>query len=282
MSRKLGCAFNYSGSKIRHIETINEILPKEENFNVLDVFCGGASLATNLPTSWKVTANDLESRLIAIHQMFNNNKMHSPERILKEVLNYNKHFIKDRDDIKGYQYAVETYNKTTFSTGRSSILYTLICSSFSNQLRWNESGEWNMPFGKRYLNPNMQKNLLHYLNQLKEKNITFTSEDFREFTFEEYDLVICDSPYLKTIASYNEKGGWCLKDSLALMSKLDKLHTSGGRFIMFEESWSKGVPNNILLEWMTKYNVKQIGSSSDSCNYQRKGGKTQEVIIYNY
>lgn len=290
MTKKFnGCAFNYHGSKIRHIDIIHQLLPKENNLKVLDVFCGAASLSTNLPDSWEVTANDLESRLIEIHRMFNSSSgYHSPDKQLEKVVEFNKAYIKGREDKEGYEKAVLTYNDFSSKTDqlssllKSCILYTLLCSSFSNQLRWNKEGEWNLPFGKRYCNPNMQKNLLHYLSQLGKKKIDFTSKDFREFNFKDYDVVISDSPYYNTCASYQEGGKWSFTDAINLMSKLDKYSKSGGRFIMFEELYSKGKPNTPLIEWATKYNIKQLGSSSDKSNYQRKSGRTQEVIIFNY
>ena len=284
-----GCAFNYAGSKIRHIDIIRQILPKEDNLKVLDAFCGGASLATNLPASWEVTANDLESRLVAVHNMFNSSSSyHSPSEQVEKIVEFNNTYIKGREDKGGYEKSVVAYNAFSLHEDdlsvvfKNCLLYTLLCSSFSNQLRWNSKGEWNLPFGKRYCNPNMQKNLLHYLTQLSTNKIDFTSKDFRTFNFEEYDLVISDSPYYNTCAGYNESGGWSFTDAINLMTKLDKYAEAGGKFIMFEELYSKGKANTPLIDWATKYNIKQLGNNSDKCNYQRKGGRTQEVIIYNY
>ncbi len=275
-----GCAMNYSGSKARFMQQLHSILPREDNLKVLDAFMGAGSLTTQLPESWSVTGNDVESRLVAIHQMAKGylEMFGSTEFLAKKVKAFCHGYVPTRLDKEGYLRLVHDYNNHPSPLR----LYALLCSSFSNQLRWNDQGNFNLPFGKRNYNPSMQKKLLQYLERVKVRDLTYTSKDFRDFDYSEYDLVIADCPYLNTTASYNEKGGWTLKDSVALLSRLDRQHVSGGKFIMFEEMWSKGKKNVALSEWASKYNIKQLGDNSDKCNYQRSGGRTQEVMIYNF
>ena len=272
-----GCAFNYHGSKSRFMGIVTDIIPKEDNIKVLDLFTGASSLATQLPSSWEVIANDKESRLIELHNCFKQAVINqSAEELVDFVKTYAHSYVDKAKSKEGYIKLVEDYNEDQTPLR----LYSLICSSFSNQLRWNGSGQWNLPFGNRYLNSSMEKKLLQYLTLLKEKDITFTSEDFRDLNFEEYDLVISDSPYYNTCAVYNS--GWGFKDAINLMTKLDKYSEAGGRFIMFEEFYSKGKPNTPLIEWATQFNIKQLGDNSGGSNYQRKSGKTSEVLIYNF
>jgi site-specific DNA-adenine methylase len=268
MNEWSGCAFNYTGSKARFLDEIYQILPNDDNLRVLDLFTGGGSLATQLPESWSITANDKESRLMELHSKFQQLVTGEPPVELVERLTTCAHLlISSSKDTEGYNKLVNDYNDYPQELD----LYTLLCSSFSNQLRWNSDGKWNM-----------QKKLKLYLERLAVRDLMFVSKDFREFNYSDYDLIISDSPYLKTNAAYNENGGWGLSDSVTLMSRLDKADSVNTKFIMFEELWSKGVPNKPLIAWAGKYNMKQLGSSSDSCNYQRVGGKTQEVMIYNF
>lgn len=284
---KLGCGFNYTGSKIRHKKVIDNILPKEDNIKVLDLFYGGGSLTSAFNKTWSITANDFESRIIAIHRLFKEAGL-PPEKLVSDLVKFEGTYIKGKHDKDGYLTAKDAYNSMddTFMGSpnlvKIALLYVLLCSSFSNQVRWCDKGKWNMPHGKRHFNNNMQKNLLQYITNILTRDITFTSLDFRSFDLSKWDLVISDSPYLKTTAGYNEKGRWTLKDSVNLLTKLDKYHNKGGKFIMFEESWSKGVENKLITDWMSKYNVTALGDSSSGSNYQRKGGKTCEVIIYNF
>tara|TARA_R110000850_G_scaffold1360_1_gene8015 strand:- start:38 stop:871 length:834 start_codon:yes stop_codon:yes gene_type:complete len=272
-----GCAFNFSGSKARHMSIIEGVLPKDKNLKICDVFNGGNSLGSQLPSSWSVTANDIESKTVELHQYLQHSvRLSSPEEVVVHIKSFAHSYVDKTKSKEGYSRLVSDYNKDQTPLG----LYSLICSSFSNQIRYNSSGEWNLPTGARFMNPNMEKKLLRYLELLKGKDITFTNNDFRRVNFEEYDLVISDSPYYNTCAVYNS--GWDFKDAINLMTKLDKYSEAGGRFLMFEELWSKGKPNTPLIEWATQFNIKQLGNSSDKSNYQRKGGKTQEVLIYNF
>lgn len=277
MSKFNGCALNFSGSKARHMAQVDTILPKEKDLLVLELFNGGGSLGSQLPESWHITANDIESRTIGLHQYLQlSAKLVKPEVMVARIKAFAHSYVDKTKSKEGYLRLVSDYNKFPSHIG----LYALICSSFSNQIRFNSSGEFNLPEGKRYFNPSMEKKLLQYLKLLREKDITFTNKDFREFDYKEYDLVIADSPYYHTCAVYNS--GWDFKDAISLMSRLDKHSHVGGKFIMFEELHSKGFANIPLIEWASKYNIKQLGASSTNCNYQRKQGKTQEVIIYNF
>ena len=284
---KLGCAFNYTGNKVRHKDIIDMILPKEDNLEVLDLFYGAGSMTSTLNKTWLTTGNDLEWRLVAIHKLFRNSVLSSAD-LVAELVTYGKSFIKSKNDKEGYLKARDTYNSMPdtllgeTNTGKTMLLYVLICSSFSNQLRWCDKGNWNIPHGLRWFNKNMQKNLLRYITDIRERDIMFSSLDFRKFELSGWDLVISDSPYLKTLAGYNENGGWSLKDSVALMTKLSKYSDGGGRFIMFEEQFSKGVENILLTSWMSKYNVTVLGDSSSGSNYQRGKGKTVEVVVTNF
>lgn len=279
MSEFNGCAFNYTGSKARSLSEIYKILPKEDNISCLDLFMGGGSLATQLPETWEITANDIESKLVEMHTALQGVlAFRSPAFIVESIKKFCHSYVGKTKDKTGYIRLVEDYNEDQTPLR----LYALLCSSFSNQLRWNSSGKWNLPWGNRYFNPNMEKKLLAYLENLVKRDVTFTSKDFREFDFTQYDLVISDSPYLKSVGSYNENGGWSFTDSVQLLGKLDKYAEQGGKFILFEELYSNGKSNQLLLDWVSKYNIKQLGDNSDKCNYHRKGGRTQEVIVYNF
>ncbi len=276
-----GCVMNFSGSKARHLDAIYSILPKEDGLVVLDSFMGGGSLATQLPESWLVTANDISSELVEVHEnLYQLMRKQGVVKTAEEVLSVcHSMFDKNNKNDKEHYIQVRAeYNKNPTPLG----LYGMLCASFSNQIRFGPEG-FNLPKGNRYYNPSMQAKMLAYLERISVRDITYTNKDFREFDFTNYDLVFADCPYYMTDAVYNSQGeGWTLKDSVALLSRLDRQHVSGGKFIMFEELYSKGKKNVALAEWASKYNIKQLGDNSDKCNYQRSGGRTQEIMVYNF
>jgi site-specific DNA-adenine methylase len=283
MSKKYvgDCYMNYHGSKSRFLPEVEKLLPKEDGINCLDVFTGGASLASHLPESWSVVANDKESRLVSIHKELQASLRagHTPESILEDWKMYVLGNINSSKDVEGYSVLKEQYNSSKATQPTN--LYALLCSSFSNQLRWNDSGEFNLPFGKRYFNTNMQKKMLAWLHRVAKRDIAFTSEDFMLLDFDSYDLLIVDSPYLQAKAGYNEKGGWSMKQTAMLLSKVDAYARNGGKFILFEELISNGKVNTLLTSWSKKYKHVNLGDNSKYANYQRKNDVTLEVMIYN-
>jgi len=264
--------FNWVGSKFRYLADFMEVLPKEDNMKVLDCFLGGGDLISKLPKDWEVTAIDIMPQLVEMHVAIQEGKL-TPDAIMRE-------FIKrqlSKDNEQGYLQLREEYNTLNTPQG----LYLLMTNSFNNQLRFNRNGGFNMPFGKNRssFNPRMQAKLSNYIKALGERRVFFKCGSYTEEVFNEYDLLLVDPPYLNTTATYNEQGGWGAREDEDLLLRLDNY---SGKFVYFNQLISKGVENTKLLEWASKYNTKILKDTTKTCNHQRKGGTTVEVMITNY
>lgn len=280
---KNNCWLNYHGSKGKFYEKIKHILPKEDNLSCLDLFAGGTSLSSMLPAGWNIVCNDncwdigkLQGQFLSDYK----DSGKTPEEWVKGLSE--SMAVKDRNDIRGYKDAKNQYNMLVGNTSRwerSYLFFDLVCSSFSNYIRFNDKGEWNLNFGKRYFNPSMQRKLVNWLKLMGNRDVTFNCSDWKDLELNHYDFLIVDPPYLNTCAQYNSS--WSLKDAEQLLDKVDEYTKQGGRFILFEEVLSKGIPNNLVTEWMQKYKHITLGDESTGCNYQRNKGITLEVCIYN-
>lgn len=273
-----GCYMNYSGSKWRYMREIHTLLPKALNIKVLDLFCGGAGAASHLPTTWSIVANDSEHRLTRIHSS-----------VVEEL----DLFLGIADDLvdqyrltnkneMGYKLLKECYNSISNQDPAIHVdLYLLMCHSFSNQIRFNDSGEFNLPFGKRTFNKNMRKKLIRFSGRCNERNIDFVSKDFREFNFDQYDFLFVDPPYVETTATYNEKGGWGYQEEKELLSRLKK---TSAKWMLTNQIISKGKESKLLVDFLESggYSVHILKDTTKNCNYQRKSGETVEVIVTNY
>ena len=278
MSRDNGCHWNYTGSKARFYDKIKHLLPEDEYHTCLDVFTGGNSLGSLLPDNWELTFNDKCSELINSHKRLCSQRKDTLYVLDSLCEDYNL----SKGNKEGYLELVKDYNgcKGVFDTECE--FYLLACHSFSNYIRFNDNGEWNMPFGKRTFNKNMRKKLINWKERISKKGkITWTSKDFRDIDFLEYSFLVIDSPYLMSVAAYNEKNGWTEQDSIDLLKKVDEYASFGGKFILFEEVMSNGKHNNIISEWMNKYEHVSLGDNSKGCNYQREDKVTLEVCIHN-
>lgn len=273
---------NYHGSKGKFYEQIEPILPKDDKVLCLDLFAGGTSLSSMLPDTWRIVCNDncydvgrLQAQFLSDYKDSSRTAEEWVACVASESL------VKNKSDKDSYLKLKEDYNQLKDSERweRSYVFFELVCSSFSNYIRFNEKGEWNLQFGNRYFNPSMQKKLVAWLKRMENKDVDFCYADWKHFNLSEYDFLIVDPPYLKTCAQYNSS--WTEQDTLQLLEEVDKYVEQGGKFILFEEVLSKGTPNNIIAEWMKKYNHINLGDESKGCNYQRKDGITLEVCIYN-
>ncbi|MCH7724699.1 MAG: DNA adenine methylase [Bacteroidetes bacterium] len=91
------------------------------------------------------------------------------------------------------------------------VLYVLIVFGFNNQMRFNKSGEFNLPVGKRDFNSRMREKLINFIDRIQSNNYEFIAKDFSNIkaqNIEKSTFVYADPPYLITTASYNEQGKW--------------------------------------------------------------------------
>ena len=159
-------------------------------------------------------------------------------------------------------------------------LYVLILHSFSNVNRTNDKGDFNANFGCRTLNDSTVKRFEHFKNNVR--GIEFSSASFKDLDICLNDFVYCDPPYLITDAVYNKF--WNEEREHELYDFLDNLNSDGIKFGLSNVTHHAGKQNDILIEWMQKYNVHNLdkkyllGQHTDS--YEQN--KTQEVYVCNY
>lgn len=294
---------NYTGGKYR---LLNQLLPHfPSNINTfVDLFTGGANVAIN------VNANEIRcyDKIDEIIELFNYIKNIDVDNLILSLNNIIKSFNLSSTYDNGYEFyncnatdGLSSYNKNAylelrkayndkvFESNEDKLLYfyTLIIFGFNNQIRFNKSGDFNIPVGKRDFNIRLQNKLRKFSERIQSLNISFKCCDFRDVSFENLnqdDLVYVDPPYLVTTASYNEQGGWTETDERELLNLLDRLNEAGIRFALSNVLEHKGKVNSILIEWAKKYNIHYLNFNYNNSNYQIKDktNKTVEVLVTNY
>lgn len=272
---------NYTGGKYKLLPQLLELFPKQVN-TFVDLFAGGGNVSVNVKAE-KVVFNDLMWQVPEMLQEF---KKIGVEESLRKIDGYISSYDLSKENKEGYLALRELYNK-----GKSDplMLYTLICYSFNNQIRFNNKGVYNMPFGKdrSSFNPTLREKFITFVQRLQSMEIQFSSKDFRELdldTLGENDFVYCDPPYLITVASYNENGGWGEQAERDLLAKLDTLDKAGVKFGLSNVFESKGKENIILKEWAKGYKVHYLDHTYSNCSYHKKDKQSKdiEVFITNY
>lgn len=269
-SKNYANPFNWIGSKHRYLSYLFDKLPNQEHLKVLDSFVGGGDLISKLPESWDITAGDAMKECIDLHLAIQNGTINVGS-ILKGTSRYNL----SKDNQESYLELRKEYNKNP----EPFLLYLLLTCAYNNQTRFNSSGGFNNPFGRRIFNDSMQRKLNNYQESLQERNIKFENKSFDEYDFNCYDLVLLDPPYLNTDATYNSK--WTVEIDNRLMDKIDEC-SDNTKFILFNQTVSKATNNENLINWSRKYNTTTLHDTSKGCSYNRNNIDTVEVMITNF
>lgn len=268
---------NYTGNKFKLLNQIIPVFPKVQKF--ADVFCGGLNVGINADAD-VVFANDRNKSIIEIYEYFRNNNIDDILNEIKRVINF---YNLSKTNQEGFLNLRNDYNDNKNPLK----LYMLSCYSFNNIIRFNDKSYFNTSFGKNKssFNKQIEENLLKFVNVLKNKNVIFSSKDFKDFDYENADLIYCDPPYLISDAVYNENGGgWSKQDDADLLQILDAVHQNGKMFALSNVIEHKGLANEELLEWSKKYNTIVLNKTYNNCSYnlKTKSEKTIEVLITNF
>jgi DNA adenine methylase Dam len=297
LNNYLKSPLNYTGGKYKLLKQITPMFPSNiETF--IDLFAGGCNVAVNVDAK-KIIANDISPHIIELYNYFKNNEL---QKIEDEIENIIKKYRLSNSFKYGYGHydtdsktGLANYNKESYLKLRDAYnknpkpikFYTLIIYAFNNQIRFNKSGEFNLPVNKRDFTQNMRKNLKLFVERMQKINIDFVAKDFSDLEIPKNSFVYVDPPYLASTASYNENGGWNDESEFRLLKYLDALDAREIKFALSNVLQSKGIKNDILVKWSKskKYHINYLDYSYSNSSYQTKNrdkSSTVEVLITNY
>lgn len=300
MEKFIRSPFFYVGDKYKLISQLKSYFPDHIN-TYIEPFCGGGSSFLNISAN-KYYLNDIDKYIISLHKFFYQHARNpqyifsSLEHIIEEYrlsCSFRNRTVPEelkKEHIKTY-YAI--YNKTSFLKMRKDfnktkdnllLLYLLLIYGFNHFLRFNKSGDFNLPVGNVDFNKNVVDALHNYLNFAQKKELHFSNLDFNDFlsniSFDENSFVYCDPPYLISDSEYNKL--WHGKDELNLLNLLDNLNSKHIKFALSNVFYHKGKSNDMLIEWAQKYKIIPIQSNYISYHDNSIKSNTQEVLIINY
>lgn len=286
--RQIKSPLNYIGGKSKILDQILPLFPKEID-NFIDLFAGGCNVGINVNAN-KVYFNDNLTYLIEMYQTFQENDI---DTTILHIENRIKEFQLSLTNEEGYKKMREQYNRQKNPLD----LFVLIAFSFNHQIRFNNSHEFNNPFGRERssFNASMKQNLEKFIIRLKETNLVFSNVCFNNFDFtflNNNDFVYCDPPYLITTGTYNDgKRGfkdWTDIEEKQILKILDNLDKQNIKFALSNVLEHKGKSNDILKSWVERnqtYKINFIDFHYSNSNYQtlvRDKTASIEVLITNY
>ena len=274
---------NYTGGKSKLLPQILPLFPDKVG-TFIDLFCGGCNVGSNVNAD-KVIYNDYMSQII---ELFKNWKDNNLEDTIQYIETQIEKFNLSKQNQEGFLELRKQYNE--YRDIRD--LFVLVAYAFNHQIRFNSKGEYNMPFGKdrSEYNKNMKTNLINFITRIQEQDSTFSNKSFDELNVEEFTedtFVYADPPYLITVASYNENGGWNEQMEYKLLEYLDKCTENGIKFALSNVLEMNDKSNDILKKWVEEkgYNIYHLNYTYGNCNYHKLDktvGLTDEVLITNY
>lgn len=275
---------NYVGGKYKLLPVILSYFPNNID-TFVDLFAGGLDVSINVKAN-NIIANDINKYIIDIYKFFAD----TDKKIIFTQIDYKiNEFNLSKINFDGYLKLRKQYNNEKNPLD----LFLLSCYSFNHQIRFNNSFNFNTPFGKNRssYNPKIKNNLENFIDILHQKKISFYSLDFRKINvsfLKSGDVVYCDPPYLVSTGPYNDgKRGYDSrsdKEESDLLDLLDYLHSKGIIFYLSNVLINKGLKNDLLIKWSSKYKVIHVKKSYANCNYHRNSCEcySDEVLITNY
>ena len=264
---------NYMGSKY---QVLDEIVPKINGFNnVIDIFAGGFNVGINTDCKHLVF-NDINHYVKDLIELFSREDI---AIVIKKIQHLIEKYGLEKSNKETYMKFREIYNSNEVESRSIIELYVLIQFGFQQQLRFNNSHDFNNPVGMSSFNTNTLIKIIEFNRAIRRKAVTFFSQDFNnlQFRINEDTVVYLDPPYLITLGSYNDgkRGfkGWNKELEMKLYNYIDDVVSQGGNFVLSNILQYKGHTNEILFNWLSKrdYIVKK---------YTHR--KREEILVSNF
>ncbi|WP_367297271.1 Dam family site-specific DNA-(adenine-N6)-methyltransferase [Loigolactobacillus coryniformis] len=273
---------NYIGGKYKLLPQLFQYLPKHAD-KFIDLFSGGGNVGINVNAD-TVFFNDLNSKINELFRYFQGQDPNTLiTKIQKRITDYDlsktneKNFLKFRADYNAHQNPLD--------------LYVLAAYSFNYQFRFNNSMEYNNPFGRNrsHFSESMANHLIRFVSKLNILDAHFTDYYFTDFdmsTLTKKSFVYADPPYLITTGSYNDGNrgfkNWTSTQEKELYQLLDDINDRGIHFALSNVTDHKGKSNDILKEWIKKYHVHVLNYNYKNSSHNTTALDSREILVTNY
>lgn len=216
----------WAGNKFRMLEQLHGVLPLGPR--LIDPFLGSGAVFLNTSYPGYLLA-DGNANLI---NLYNTLKSHGTSFIEDAQAMFTSY----TNEAEAYYELREEYNSSADPYRRAVLFVYLNRHCFNGLFRENQSGGFNVPFG-RYVNPKFPlEGLTEFLRRAN--NVEFLHQDFLDTMdlAKEGDVVYCDPPYAPLSATATFRNytatGFGNKDHEALASKAKELQDRGVRVIV--------------------------------------------------
>ncbi len=158
---------NYVGGKYKLLKEILPLFPDKIS-TFVDLFGGGFNVGVNVNADY-IIYNDLETHVVELLDYLSKN---DTDKLLSEIDVLIEKYNLSKENSEGFNQLREYYNEVDNSP---IVFYTMICYAFNYQIRFNQNGKYNMPFGKARssFNPSLRQKFIAFVEELHNKNTSF-------------------------------------------------------------------------------------------------------------
>jgi len=211
----------WAGNKFRIIDHISEKLP--EGKRLIEPFCGSAALFLNSSYKNYIIA-DSNHDLINLYRIL--------QKEGNEFIGFCKQFFtKENNSAEVYYHYRDEFNQTSDERLKAALFIYLNKHGYNGLCRYNQSGGFNVPFG-RYIKPYLPKDEMLFFFE-KSKKVKFLNQPFQETMkmATKGDVIYCDPPYVPLSATNSsfqyEKNGFNQHAQMELATLAEKLSHKG-------------------------------------------------------
>lgn len=293
--------FFYVGDKYKIMPQLLKLFPSDISTYV-EPFAGGGSSFLNTQAKYYLI-NDIDKYVIELHKCLSG-YADCPEAFLSKLYRiideygFSCSFRGINVPVELKKQFMKTYysqfNKTAYIRLKEKfneqqdmvILYLLLVYGFNHMIRFNASGDFNLPVGNVDFNKNVYNAILSYMSFMRNNQIEFYNLDFITFLqlvesrLDSKSFIYLDPPYLISGSEYNKY--WNEKEEKRLCDYLDELNSRGIKFGITNLIYHKGKVNQTFLEWAKKYFVYSVSSNYISFNDNTIKKSSKEVYVTNY
>lgn len=252
-----------------------------ENINTFYDLFGGSGVVSMNTNANKYVLNDLDKNVLSFYKMFKTtNSAVIIANIMQNIVEFDmlRTGVKQRtpEAVLYKAHYTQLRNKANLTKDVVDI-YSCMFYAFSQQMRFNKKGEFNMPFGNGAFTVKNEEYIKTGCDFFQKENVSIFNKNYLDFTsFNEGAFVYLDPPYLNTTATYNEGIGWNLEKEKQLYSFIEDLLRRNINFgmsnIMSDFLYAFCVDNNLNVYHFSDFNYRACGKSN----------KVDEVYISNY
>lgn len=276
---------NYIGGKYKLLPQILPLFP-DKIVTFVDLFSGGANVGINVSAD-KHVFNDMNYR---VNEMFRYFSHYTRDELVEMINKKIRQYSLSKTNKEGYLKFREDYNNDPDPLS----LYVLVSYSYNYQIRFNNSMEFNNPFGKdrSSFSQNMEKNLRAFVDKLNNIDAEFTDVFFDEYDISllsKDDFVYMDPPYLITTGNYNDGNrgfvNWGEEQEKKMYQIMDSLTNKGVKWALSNVLEHKDKTNVLLKTYINNHEniyVEHLKYTYKNSSYNTKRRFSDEVLITNY